>query len=383
MMGGLLLVDQAANYTVLSDDLFLGNPVAPFDPPLFSPAQFGRLLRIEQALRTGDPDPASLRFDPDLGWCNPVEGGSNEFRYDWAGCRIGAQPLAKTKVQGVRRVVAVGCSMTHGEEIRADEAWCAQLDAAREDLEVANLGVAAFGIDQALLRLRRDGLPLEPDIVVLGLLPGAALRLTTLYRPILRHWSRDVAIKPRFVLGETGEIELIASPAQELADVPRLLGDQQAFLGAFGEHDDWIVRARPAYLPRGTHWMHAFALTRIAMSVYEAGGRHIPVCFEDPEHSVYRLHTGIVQAAKKEAERVGAAFILMILPGRDDLRIREEEGAYWDVWVAEMRSLGIEVLDVSEALAAERGAGMFAPLGHYGKGASRVVAEALGAALPR
>jgi len=378
--GVLLICDQIANYTVLGDGMFLGNPVAPFDPPLFSPAQFEKLELIEQALATGDPDPASLRFDSELGWCYPPGGGRNEFTYDWAGCRIGAAPLSRVKAPGVERVVAVGCSMTHGEEVGASETWCARLDAARDDLEVANLGVAAYGIDQSLMRLRRDGLKLEPDVVLLGVLPGAALRLTTLYRPLLRHWSRDVAIKPRFVL-EGGALVGIPSPASSLGDVPRLLWDQASFLSAFGPHDHWIGRARAAYLPRGSHWSHHLFVSRLALSLYEVGGRDIPICFEDPAHEVYRLHEAIVLETKREAEAAGARFLCLVLPGRDDLRIREEEGAYWDGWVADLRKKGVWMIDVSEALVAERGEGMFAPFGHYGAGASRIVAERLSEAL--
>src|SRR5262245_53135815 len=138
---------------VLSDGLFLGRPVAPFDPPLFSSSQRGALARIEKELASAEP--SAGKHDAELGWCNRPESGFGEFRYDWAGARIGAVPLARDKVPGVRRAVAVGCSMTHGEEVGAADSWCARADALSDGLEVANLGVAAYGIDQALLRLRR------------------------------------------------------------------------------------------------------------------------------------------------------------------------------------------------------------------------------------
>ncbi|MAB80452.1 MAG: hypothetical protein CMJ89_13955 [Planctomycetes bacterium] len=372
-VGVLLVADQIAFYTVLRDGLFFGRPVAPFDPPLFSPAQMEGLARIERALATGDPDPKKLRFDAELGWHNLPGGGFGEFRYDWAGCRIGARPLSRTKEPGVRRLVAVGCSMTHGDEVKATETWCAQLDEARSDLEVANLGVSAYGIDQALLRLRRDGLPLQPDVVCLGLLPGAVLRLTSLYRPALRHWSRDVAFKPRFRLDASDELELVPNPARTLADIPRLIRDQRAFLEAFSEHDHWLRRARSAYAPRGTHWMHALFATRVGLSLYEAGGRDTQACFKNPAHGIYRLLKAVVLETRAVASEAEAEFLFLILPGRAVLSV----GSYWDGFVQELRSEGVEVLDFSEILRGAPPDRLFAPLGHYGPEFSRIVAETL------
>src|SRR5262245_42540379 len=90
--------DWLLDRLVLGDDLFLGRPVAPFDPPLFSSSQRGALARIEKEL--ADPEPKPGKFDAELGWCNRPESGFGEFRYDWAGARIGVAPLAREKPPG-------------------------------------------------------------------------------------------------------------------------------------------------------------------------------------------------------------------------------------------------------------------------------------------
>ena len=209
LVGADLLLDRL----VLADGTFLGRPVAPFDPPLFSPSQFKALQHLEEELANERP---SVKFDADLGWCNKPESGLGEFRYDWAGARIVVEPLARSKTPGVRRLAVFGCSMTHGEEVGASETWCARLDALAPNVEIANLGVAAYGLDQALLRLRRDGWPLAPDEVWLAVLPQAALRVTTRFRPLLDHWSLDVAFKPCFTWSAENELELVPNPAASL-----------------------------------------------------------------------------------------------------------------------------------------------------------------------
>ncbi len=362
---------------VLSDDLFLGRPVAPFDPPLFSGSQHEALTRIEEDLASAQPRPS--KFDAELGWCNRPESGFGEFRYDWAGARLGAAPLAHVKAPETRRVVAVGCSMTHGEEVGAADSWCARTAAQFAQLEIANLGVAAYGIDQALLRLRRDGWPLDPDEVWLGILPQAALRVTTLFRPLLDHWSLDVAFKPRFRLDAAGELELVPNPARSLDEAVRLLRDQRHFLAAMGGDDPWVARAPLAYAPRGSSWTHGSFAARLILTAEERQGRELAACFDD-RSEFGRLYTAIVRTLEHECTTRGVVFRLIILPGADDLDQRREEGrGYWEDWVERRRVDGMRALDLSASLSRselER-ARLFAPGGHYTAEASELVAHTL------
>src|SRR5690606_27800481 len=147
---------------------------------------------------------ASFRFDPELGWTAPRGSRHGDDVYDTNGARVGRAPIAHERTPGMRRIVAIGCSFTEGAEVAAHESWPARLELADPSLEVANLGVGAYGLDQALLRGRRDGRALAADAVWLGWLPSASPRLVTLYRPAQRHWGQLVAFKPRFVPGASG-----------------------------------------------------------------------------------------------------------------------------------------------------------------------------------
>ncbi|MEW6070989.1 MAG: hypothetical protein AB1726_00150 [Planctomycetota bacterium] len=382
----LAAIDQVALYTLLRDDRFLQRAAAPFDPPVFSPSQAATLARIRAHVEDGEGSPADFRFDAELGWCNPRNGGFGDFAYDWAGCRIAAGPLAREKTPGVRRVVTLGCSMTHGEEVGPTETWCAVLDASRADVEVANLGVAAYGLDQALLRWRRDGVPLAGDEVWLGWLPEAALRAINLYRPALRHWSLEVCFKPRFVLGEDGGLVLVPNPAQNLADIVRLCDSQAEFLAALGGHDPWVARAPAAYAPRGSRLSHHSFVGRILLSVHEAGGRDLARRLGGPGEEAYRILRAIVLTTAREAGEHGARFRLLILPCRTDLERRDAAGrAAWEPLCADLAAAGVEILDLTGPLDASglSRADLFAPQGHYSAAGNRVVAEALAAAIDR
>jgi hypothetical protein len=66
------------------------------------------------------------------------------------------------------RIVALGDSFTFGQCVADDESFAAQLERRIAPGEVLNLAVHGYGHDQMLLRLRRDGLPYAPDLVLLG-----------------------------------------------------------------------------------------------------------------------------------------------------------------------------------------------------------------------
>jgi hypothetical protein len=377
VLAAMAAADWTLQRVVLEDGVFLERRIAPFDPPLFSPSQRAALQQLQRDV--ADPPKRATKFDVELGWCNPPNSGFGEFRYDWAGARIGVGPLERGQLPGTRRIVAVGCSMTHGEEVGARESWCARVDALLTRAEIANLGVAAYGLDQALLRLRRDGWPLEPDEVWLGVLPQAALRVTTLFRPLLDHWSLDVAFKPRFRLNAAGTLELVPNPVQDLADAARMLGDQRLLLDALSGNDPWVARAPLAYAPRGSSWTHRSFAARLVLTARERTGRDVEACF-DGESEFARLFDAIVRTMERECTERGVAFRVLVLPGLADLQQRGSAGrGYWEDWVERLRASGLDVVDLASALSSKGGdlAGLFAPAGHYTSVASELIASAL------
>ncbi|MCW8137949.1 MAG: hypothetical protein KIT58_03500 [Planctomycetota bacterium] len=74
----------------------------------------------------------------------------------------GRREDAAPRPPGARRIVALGDSFTWGQSVEEEETFPARLEA--RGVEVPDLGVIGYGPGQMLLRLRRDGLPLEPDV---------------------------------------------------------------------------------------------------------------------------------------------------------------------------------------------------------------------------
>lgn len=110
-------------------------------------------------------------YDEELGWRFEADVVSRqtsadfdvEIRTDSRGHRVGRDASADS---ARLRVVFVGDSATFGWGVEVEESF-PFLVGRMLDVDVVNLGVSGYGTDQQYLKLRRDGLPLGPDAVVL------------------------------------------------------------------------------------------------------------------------------------------------------------------------------------------------------------------------
>jgi hypothetical protein len=146
-------------------------------------------------------------YDADLGWRHlPNVTKSGEFwgRSEPATTNAHGWRDDETsfeKPPGVRRVVCVGDSFTFGVAVDYGERFTEFLEDELEDVEAINLGANAFGTDQELLVLEREGFRYDPDVVVLTAFLGNDLADILYDRK--NHWP-----KPHFTLA-TGELELV------------------------------------------------------------------------------------------------------------------------------------------------------------------------------
>ncbi|MFV2089672.1 MAG: SGNH/GDSL hydrolase family protein [Pseudomonadales bacterium] len=136
-------------------------------------------------------------YDPLLGWDN-LSGGDR--------IRGGLEELDTTGL----RILAVGDSFVWGNEVAADETFSSVLNARFSDLQVLNMGVPGYGIDQAYLKYLHYGSPLAPDVILFGVYVSdyerASVAFSTYSKP------RFKAIGDQFVL----ENQPVAAPDLEL-----------------------------------------------------------------------------------------------------------------------------------------------------------------------
>lgn len=180
------------------------------------------LLSRESAVRFWqshvDRPPDESDFDPNLGW--DMETSGDRIR--------GAEPIGLSKPDGVNRIVSVGDSFTYGVDAGEFENFSALLDR-HEDLQVLNMGVPGYGIDQSYLKYKQHGAKYEPDTVLFGIYVGdyERTRLTFSYgpKPVFNWSSGQLSLQGVPVPRPVEEVARIGAELNGIVYLQELFGN--------------------------------------------------------------------------------------------------------------------------------------------------------------
>ena len=272
---------------------------------------------------------------------------------------VGARRLGARATYGPRpatgtvRVAGFGNSFMRGAEVAEEDSWMDQLERADSSgrLEVLNFGVAAFGTDQSLLQYRRDGRPMAPTIVLIGLAPDNVRRNVNVYRRFLTTAGPPLT-KPRFLLAPDGALTPLPNPLRRAEDLAPYLDDPAA-VRAWGAHDDWY---EPLIFERA--WYDWSATARLATGLWIRLRRRY---FDadalyrgdrvNPDGSGYRLSVALLRRFVAEVRADGAVPVVVLMPDRLSLEQRRDgqEQVLAPV-VAALEADGIPCLDLGDPL---------------------------------
>jgi len=102
------------------------------------------------------------KYDSQLGWDYELD--SQRIRGD--------KNYLKEKTPGKIRILTLGDSYTYGNEVGDKESYPYFLEQLLPNVEVINMGVGGYGIDQAFLKYQYFGKQYSPDLVLVGLYIG-------------------------------------------------------------------------------------------------------------------------------------------------------------------------------------------------------------------
>ncbi len=125
---------------------------------------------VQQTHSVPDPDPV-LKYVPAPSMARPFS--NLEFKtMIYTNARgMRSRDYTDAKPQGVKRVMVLGDSFTFGWGVENPQIFTQILeDRLLSNVEVWNLGVSGYSVDQELVRLERAGLAYQPDIVLMEIL---------------------------------------------------------------------------------------------------------------------------------------------------------------------------------------------------------------------
>lgn len=280
----------------------------------------------QRALEVENPTSLFV-YDADLGWAPRAGARSRDelVSIDASGARTtGGAATAGDSL----RVVTLGDSFTFGDEVGDEETWPSHLERIlaeenpRRAVDVVNLGVNGYGLDQAVLRFERDGASLAPDVVVLGLQPENLLRSLNVVRAIYFPGTSLPFSKPRFVVDADGA-RIANQPAAPVDAVLEALADPSS--SPLLRDEGWLD-ARYVATPLHASMLYSLVQTSIGSDA----GRNPFVM--TPE--VARVANAALERLDAAVEGAGGRLVLLHLPRRDDLaRIVALQPTWYADWL--------------------------------------------------
>jgi hypothetical protein len=256
----------------------------------------------------------SRRFDALLGWRKVFN------------TRFGERPVPE--YFGQAQIAAFGDSFVYGDEVGDHETWAYQL-ARVMGKDVINLGMNAYGPDQALLMFRSQAPLTRTPIFLFSITVENINRIANAYRRFYALGSNLPFTKPRFELSE-GRLNLIPNPTKGPEDFGCLMSLE--CLREIGKTDPWYrLREEHSYrlvapyalnLFRPSLWRHAFQRRSLDKDLSPVPQMDL---WQDPR--MVALTAEILAAFDRESRALGAKPVVMIMPRKADLSSPSENGA--------------------------------------------------------
>ena len=151
-------------------------------------------------------------YDPELGWVRKPNTQHDEKSKDeitqWTVNEKGARtnPNFEDKRSNIS---CYGDSFTFSRQVNDNETWEQQFSKKIKS-NVQNFGVGNYGIDQALLRLKREFIKNKTDIVIMGVVPDTITGILSVWKHY-SEYGNTFGFKPRFII-KNNSLVLIKNP---------------------------------------------------------------------------------------------------------------------------------------------------------------------------
>ena len=124
-------------------------------------------------------------FDKELGWARkPNSSGVERGKFNDIKFQIDESGSRKNPINSETSVVSFGDSYTFCRQVEDSQTWQVYLSKALDD-KVLNFGNGNYGVDQALLRYKREKLPGTTKLVILGFVPETICRIHSYWKHYL------------------------------------------------------------------------------------------------------------------------------------------------------------------------------------------------------
>jgi hypothetical protein len=315
-----------------------------------------------------------LVYDETLGWTVGRDRSGRDGLYlsSAEGLRTARRGTVLAGPKTKPRIAIVGDSFVFANEVAFEHSWGHLLEMnSGGKFQVLNFGVGGYSIDQAYLRVKKDVLAWQPDIVILGFPLADLYRTVTVYPFISSpHWGIPFS-KPRIVR-EGNALRILNVPTIH----PRVIFAQKSIADLpFLEYDAGYSRR---------HWQSSLAdvsyVKRLLLNAWADPGSKL--WSGESNEEILHVNAAIFREFIRLAEDNGVIPLMAYFPGRQSLLqlSRGEQPKGQRI----MKETGVPFVDTTPCvLEVGPDAGYVPNDPHYSPAGNAAVAKCLGAALSR
>ena len=154
-------------------------------------------------------------YDSELGWVRkPNTSHSEDGKYGktkWSINEKGARTNIGFEAQN-SKISCYGDSFTFCRQVNDNETW-EHFISTQIGSNVQNFGVGNYGVDQSLIRMKREFSRNRTDIVILGVVPDSIRRNLNVWKHYFEY-GNTFGFKPRFIINEH-KLKLIKNPIDD------------------------------------------------------------------------------------------------------------------------------------------------------------------------
>ena len=349
--------------------------------------RIGRSLLAPFEFQTREEARAALEADetymvPDsrLGWTLRPNGRDRKlglYATNSFGLRSLPREALPAPAAGVVRVLAVGDSFTHSDQVPYEDSWTHLLE--RElgsGFEVLNGGVPGYGTDQALLRWRELGPKLTPRIAIFGVILEDAFRNVNMFRTLEYAATSFPLSKPRFVLEGMG-LRLVNCPVVTADEIPDVLRGFDRH--PLRPHEYWYIPDLYRSHVLDVSRLHAYVRSRVIWRQRSVLVRQALA----PGSEALRLVARTARLFCEEARTLGALPKVVVIPSVKDLTALKAGENPWEALDQALSADGVDAVFflphvlLEQLLSAEPTSLYVDGVGHLNRSGNETVARLL------
>ncbi|MBS3109534.1 hypothetical protein J4227_03335 [Candidatus Woesearchaeota archaeon] len=348
-------------------------------------------------------------FDAELGWIRkPNTSKEEKGKEGTSKYHIGANGARKNPGYEKKplKISVYGDSFAFARQVNDNQTWEWHLSKLTKS-NVLNLGVGNYGLDQSIIRMKRDYPSSRTPVVIIGVVPSTIVRVLCIWKHY-NEFGNALAFKPMFVLG-----------GKKPRLVPNIMTSREKILSLEG-HLDYFQKNDYFYKAKFRKEMISFPYT---MSFFGNPLRNIPLAllilwsefFESAEQKAkqvystpmkvimdinlelrYALYTKndyapelmrqlVVKEFADYAKRMKFRPVFLMLPQKDDVAFVRKHGNYYAEFIKSI-SGNVVAIDLTDSLLKARDIDSLYSDdnqygGHYSKKGNKFVAEHVYSAL--